>query len=404
MLIDKFLDYVKYETTSIEDTDICPSNPLEINLANHLFDELNRLGLKDTFVSEYGYVYGRLVGDENKPTIGLCAHMDTSPDASGKDVKARIIENYDGKDIKLNDELFTTVSRFPNLKNYIGKTLVVTDGTTLLGADDKAGIAIIMETLENLVNNKELKHGDIVVCFTPDEEIGKGADKIDYERFKVDFAYTVDGGEPNFIEYENFNAASAHIELNGISVHPGSAKNKMVNASKLAFEFDSLLDSEMVPEKTQGYEGFNHCTYVNTECGKGIMEYIIRNHDASKLEQQKQMFVDAKNQMNNKYGYNAVNIIIKDQYKNMKEKFVDNMYPIELVKNAMLNKNMNYTECAIRGGTDGARITWDGILCPNLGTGGQNYHGVHEFWCKEDGEEVVNLLVEMFNISVKQNS
>lgn len=399
MLIDKLLDYVKYETTSIEDAGVTPSSPLEFNLANHLLDELNKLGLSDTCVTKYGYVYGTLKGDKNKPTIGLCAHMDTSPDASGKDVKPRVIENYDGGDIKLNDKLSTTVERFPFLKNYVGKTLVVTDGTTLLGADDKAGVSIIVEVLETLVNNKEIEHGDVIVCFTPDEEIGSGTIKFDYDKFKVDFAYTVDGGEPNFIEYENFNAASALVKLNGVSVHPGSAKDKMVNASKLAFEFDSLLDPNMVPEKTEGYEGFNHCTYVNSQCGNGEMGYILRNHDFNLLQGQKKMFLDAKETMNKKYGYEAIEVIIEDSYRNMKEKFKDNMYPIELVQEAMTNKGMKCEAVAIRGGTDGASLTWNGVLCPNLGTGGQNFHGVHEFWCKEDGEQVVELIIEMLKIS-----
>lgn len=402
MLIDKFLDYVKYETTSNPESETTPSTSIQFNLANHLLDELNKLGLEDTCVTEYGYVYGTLKGDPNKPVIGLCSHMDTSPDASGKDVKARIIENYDGKDIKLNDNLSTTLERFPFLKEYAGKTLVVTDGTTLLGADDKAGISIIMEVLERLINNKELVHGDIIICFTPDEEIGRGTSKFDYDKFKVDFAYTVDGGEPNFIEYENFNAASALVKLNGISVHPGSAKDKMVNASKLAFEFDSLLDQNMVPEKTEGYEGFNHCVGVKTECGEGVMSYILRNHDSDKLEEQKKMFIDAKDIMNKKYGYEAVEVTVTDSYRNMKEKFKDNMYPINLVEEAMANKGVKCVACPIRGGTDGARLTWDGnILTPNLGTGGQNFHGVHEFWCKEDGEFVVELILEMLKISRK---
>lgn len=402
MLIDKFLDYVKYETTSNPESETTPSTSIQFNLANHLLDELNKLGLEDTCVTEHGYVYGTLKGDPNKPVIGLCSHMDTSPDASGKDVKARIIENYDGKDIKLNDNLSTTLERFPFLKEYAGKTLVVTDGTTLLGADDKAGISIIMEVLERLINNKELVHGDIIVCFTPDEEIGRGTSKFDYDKFKVDFAYTVDGGEPNFIEYENFNAASALVKLNGISVHPGSAKDKMVNASKLAFEFDSLLDQNMVPEKTEGYEGFNHCVGVKTECGEGVMSYILRNHDSDKLEEQKKMFIDAKDIMNKKYGYEAVEVTVTDSYRNMKEKFKDNMYPINLVEEAMANKGVKCVACPIRGGTDGARLTWDGnILTPNLGTGGQNFHGVHEFWCKEDGEFVVELILEMLKISKK---
>ena len=401
MLIDRFLDYISYETTSKEDSDTSPSTLIQLELGKHLYDELNKLGLKETYFSSTGYVYGLLEGDENMPTIGLCAHMDTSPDASGKNVKARIIENYDGLDIKLNDNLSTTVERFPFLKDFKGKTLVVSDGTTLLGADDKAGIAIIVETLAYLIEHKEVKHGPIRVCFTPDEEVGEGTKNFDYDRFKVDFAYTVDGGEVNYVEFENFNAASAFIKLNGISVHPGSAKNKMVNASKLAFEFDSLLDQDMVPEKTEGYEGFNHCVGVKTQTGEGEMAYIIRNHDSSLLEKQKQMFIDAKDKMNAKYGYECVELTIKDSYRNMREKFEGNMYPIELVQAAMSKLGMKYEAVAIRGGTDGANLTWNGVLCPNLGTGGFNFHGVHELWVKEDGELMVKLLVQILSMAKK---
>lgn len=403
MLIEKFLDYVKYETTSNEESDSIPSSSLELDLANHLADELIKLKLDKVCVSEYGYVYAELKGDESMARIGLCAHMDTSSDASGKNVSPRIIENYDGKDIKLNDNLVTSLERFPFLKEYEGKTLVVTNGETLLGADDKAGIAIIMEVIETLINHPEIRHGDIVVCFTPDEEIGRGANKIDYERFNVDFAYTVDGDKPNYIEYENFNGASAKVNLTGVSVHPGSAKNKMVNASKLVMEFDSLLDQNMVPEKTEGYEGFNHCVGIKSETGSAQMYYIIRNHDAKLLEAQKAQFISAANTLNEKYGYECATVNIKDQYRNMAEKFVGHTYPIDLVKEAMKNVGLEYKAVAIRGGTDGARITWDGILCPNLGTGGQNFHGVHEFWCKEDGEKVVELLLNLLSIAKKEN-
>ena len=401
MLLERFLDYVSYETTSSEESTSSPSTSIQLKLAEHLKDELNELKIEDVYLSDTGYVYGTLKGEKDMPVIGLCSHMDTSPDALGKDVKARIIRDYDGKDIQLNDSLSTTVERFPFLKNYIGKTLVVTDGTTLLGADDKAGIAIIMETLVYLINNPDIKHGDIKVCFTPDEEVGRGTENFDYDRFKVDFAYTVDGGEPNYIEYENFNAASAHVKLTGISIHPGSAKNKMVNASKLAFEFDSLLDQDMVPEKTEGYEGFNHCVGVKTQTAEGEMAYIIRNHDANLLDKQKKMFIDAMNIMNKKYGYDCVNVTIRDSYRNMREKFEGNMYPIELVKEAMGKLDMKYEAVAIRGGTDGANLTWNGVLCPNLGTGGHNYHGVHEFWVVEDGELMVKLLTQMLKDAKK---
>lgn len=401
MLIDKFLDYVSYETTS-DDTSLSnPSSKIQLELGKHLYDCLNDLHLENVCFDEYGYVYGYLPGDHNMPTIGLCSHMDTSPDAPGKDIKPRIIENYDGNDIVLNETLKTTVERFPFLPDYKGKTLVVTDGATLLGADDKAGIACIMETLEYFVNHPEINHCPIWVCFTPDEEVGRGTEKFNYDLFKVDFAYTCDGGEPNFIEYENFNAASAVVNLTGISVHPGSAKDKMVNASKLAMEFDSYLDQNMVPEHTEGYEGFNHCVDIQTETSFGKMAYILRNHDMDLLNKQKQSFIDIQNHMNKKYGYECIKVDIKDSYRNMKECFENKMYPIDLVKESMAKVGLDYKAVAIRGGTDGANLTWNGILCPNLGTGGMNFHGVHEFWCKEDGEKVVELLIEILTSAQK---
>lgn len=403
MLIDKLLDYVKYDTQSCETSPTCPSTDKQKLLGNHLLDELNKLGLKDTMIDEFGYVYGYFDGDESKPTIGLLAHMDTSDAASGKDVNPRIIENYDGNDIKLNEKITTEVSRFPFLKDYIGKTIVVTDGNTLLGADDKAGVAIIMEVLETLVNNPNISHGPIRVAFTPDEEIGRGTDKFNYDLFKVDFAYTVDGDKPNNIEYENFNGASAEVKLTGISVHPGSAKDKMVNAIALAMEFNSYLDPMMVPEHTDGYEGFNHMVGINGEVGEAKLQYIIRNHDYSKLTEQKNSFKEIEKKMNDKYGYEAVNVTLIDAYRNMREKFEGNMYPIELAHKAMDELNMEFTSVAIRGGTDGANLTWNGILCPNLGTGGQNFHGIHEFWCKEDGEQSVKLVLKMLELATKEH-
>jgi len=401
MLIDKLLDYVKYDTQSCEDNDTCPSTSKQLILGKHLLNEINKLGLKETSMDEFGYVYGYLDGDNSKPTIGLLAHMDTSDAVSGKDVKPKIIENYDGKDIKLNDTVTTEISRFPFLEEYKGKTLVVTDGNTLLGADDKAGIAIIMEVLETLINDSSISHGPIRVAFTPDEEIGRGTDHFNYDLFKVDFAYTVDGDKPNNVEYENFNAASACVKLNGISVHPGSAKDKMVNAISLAMEFNSYLDPQMVPEHTEGYEGFNHMTNITGEVSNAELNYIIRNHDIDKLNNQKKSFLDIENKINDKYGYKAVEVKLTDSYRNMKEKFESNMYPIDLVHDAMNNLGMEFTSVAIRGGTDGARLTWSGILCPNLGTGGQNFHGVHEFWCKEDGEQAVELIIELLKIAKK---
>ena len=401
MLIDRLLDYVKYDTQSDEKSDTCPSTDKQRILAKHLLDEINKLSLSDTVLDEYGYVYGYLDGDHSKPTIGLLAHMDTSDGASGLNVKPRIIEYYDGNDIVLNDIVKTEVSRFPFLKEYIGKTIVVTDGNTLLGADDKAGIAIIMETLSRLINDSSLSHGPIRVAFTPDEEIGRGTDHFNYDLFKVDFAYTIDGDKPNNVEYENFNAATAYVDVNGISVHPGSAKDKMVNAIKVAMEFDSYLDPMMVPEHTEGYEGFNHIVHISGEVEKASSAYIIRNHNYDLLCKQKKDFEDIAQKMNDKYGYNAVDLHIQDGYRNMREKFEGNMYPVDLVHEAMDNLGMEFTSVPIRGGTDGANLTWKGILCPNLGTGGQNFHGVHEFWCKEEGQEAVKLVVELLQIAKK---
>ena len=401
MLIDKLLDYVKYDTQSDETSNTCPSTDKQKLLGKHLLEQIQKLGLKDCQMDEFGYVYGYLDGDNSKPTIGLLAHMDTSDAASGLNVNPRIIENYDGKDIKLNDSITTEIERFPFLKEYVGKTLVVTDGNTLLGADDKAGIAIIMEVLETLINDSSLSHGPIRVAFTPDEEIGRGTDKFNYDLFKVDFAYTVDGDKPNNIEYENFNGASANVELTGISVHPGTAKNKMVNAIKLAMEFNSYLDPMMVPEHTEGYEGFNHMVGISGEVGKTNLQYIIRNHDINKLNEQKKSFIDIQNKMNEKYGYDAVKVNVVDAYRNMREKFEGNMYPIDLAKEAMNQLDMKFTSIAIRGGTDGANLTWNGILCPNLGTGGENFHGIHEFWCKEDGQQSVKLILKMLELAKK---
>ena len=401
MLIDKLLDYVKYETTSYEDVESFPSSEKVFDLAKHLLDELNKLGLENTVLDEYGYVYGYLPGDPNYLTIGFNAHMDTSEAASGKDVKPRVIENYDGKDIILNETLSTTVDRFPNLKDYIGKTLVVTDGNTLLGADDKAGIACIMQVLETLVNNKDIKHGPIWVCFSPEEEVGRGTQHFNYDLFKVDFAYTLDGDKPQCIEYENFNASTAIVDINGISVHPGSAKDKMVNANQVAFEFHSMMDPNAVPEKTEGYEGFNHLSGMDGGVAHAQLRYIIRNHELDLLNKQKHDFEIIRDNLNEKYGYEVVSLQLIDSYKNMKIKFVNHEEPLILVKKAMEDIGLEYTPVAIRGGTDGATLTWNGILCPNLGTGGQNFHGVHEFWCKEEGEKVVELVLQILSIAKK---
>ena len=398
-LTEKLLDYVKIETTSSETSQTFPTTVCQFDLARHLLSELKKMGVEESLLDDHGYVYGYLDGDPSYKTLGFIGHMDTSPQASGKDVRPRLIENYDGRDIVLNENVITSVERFPNLLDYVGKTLMVTDGNTLLGADDKAGVAIIMEVLETLINHPELKHGPIRICFTPDEEVGKGTAYFNYDLFKVDYAYTIDGDKPNNIAYENFNAASATVDITGISVHPGSAKDKMVNALTVAHEFHEMMDKDAVPEKTEGYEGFNLLMGVEGEVAKAKMQYILRNHDIDKLNKQKHDFEVIRDTLNQKYGYEAVKVELKDNYRNMKEKFIGHEEIIDLVKKAMKNLDLDYAEIAIRGGTDGAALTWNGILCPNLGTGGQNFHGVHEFWCKEDGEKVVELLLEMLKLA-----
>ena len=401
MLIDKLLDYVTYDTQSVDESDTFPSSEGQWTLARHLQDELEMMCLENVTLDEYCYVYGYLPGDPEYSTIGLVAHMDTAPQASGKDVKPRIIENYDGRDITLNDKVRTSVRRFPELSNYVGKTLVVTDGNTLLGADDKAGIACIMEVLEILVNNPDIKHGPIWVCFTPDEEVGRGTLHFNYDLFKVDFAYTLDGGDPNCIEFENFNAASADVRINGVSVHPGSAKDTMINALQVAHEFHGMMDPEAMAEKTEGYEGFNLLTNLSGDIEKARLQYIIRNHDMDLLEKQKHDFEIIRDKLNEKYGYEVVELTLKDSYKNMKVKFIGHEEPINLVRQAMQEVGLEYKEVAIRGGTDGATLTWNGVLCPNLGTGGHNFHGVHEFWCEQEGLQVVGLVIKILGLAKK---
>lgn len=396
-LLEKLLDYVNYETTSNEDSNTCPSSDIQLKLASHLVDELKKYGANEAFVDKNGYVYGLVKGNGNYPSMGLIAHMDTSPDASGKNIKPRIIENYDGSTIKLDNGLLTEKQIYPSLKNYVGKTIVVSDGNTLLGADDKAGIAIINEILDYLNTNKDVKHGDIRVCFTPDEEIGRGADLFDYNYFKVDYCYTVDGSDYFNIAYENFNAASAEIKFIGVSVHPGSAKDKLVNSMNLAHEYHDLLDSNARPEHTEGYQGFIHLVGMDGKVEESSLYYIIRSFDLNELEQFKKDMKVAQETINNKYGYDACQLTIKDSYKNMKEVFADNMGPINLFFDACKELNINYGTEAIRGGTDGARLSLEGLPCPNLGTGGDYFHGPHELWCKEDGEKVVEIILKMIS-------
>lgn len=395
-VIDKLLDYVSYETTSNEDSPTCPSSELEKALGSHLVEELKKYGCTESFIDENGYVYGKFeANDDNYSSIGLIAHMDTSPEVSGKDVKPRIIENYDGETIKLENGLEITTDRYPNIRNYKGKTVVVTDGNTLLGADDKAGIAIIMEVLDYFNSNKDKKHGMIKVCITPDEEIGRGADLFNYDYFDVDYSYTIDGADYRAISYENFNAASADVTFSGVSVHPGSAKDKMVNAINVAHEFHGMLDANMRPEHTDGYDGFNHIVGMKGDVSNAEIYYILRNFDSELLNKQKESFINIQNYLNDKYGYEVVKVDLEDNYRNMADLFENNRKTIDLFYDACKKLGVDAIPEPIRGGTDGATISYGGILTPNLGTGGDNFHGPYELWCKEDGEMVVTILLKM---------
>lgn len=382
---ERFLSYVAYDTTADPNSDTIPSSAKQKLLGAYLVKELQDIGIDNAFMDEYGYVYGYLEANvDNAVTIGLMAHMDTSDAVSGANIKPRVIENYDGKDIWLNDEVVTTVARFPQLSDYINKTLIVTDGNTLLGADDKAGIAAIMESLSYFTSNPEVKHGKVCVLFNPDEEVGRGTVKFNKAYFDCDFAFTVDGGKPEEIEFENFNAASAQVIIKGISTHPGSAKNKMINAINVAMEFHQLLPSIARPEHTEGYEGFNHLMNIEGDCELTKLNYIIRNHDESLFIKQKEMFIDCAAFINKRYLNDTVTLNISDSYRNMRKAFDDKMYIVELAEKAISAVGLTPKRLAIRGGTDGAELTYKGILCPNIGAGGQNFHGRNEFCCVED--------------------
>lgn len=381
-LVDRFLNYVKYETTSDESSSSVPSTKSQLEFGKALYKELKEIGLSDVTIDENGYVMATLPSniDRDVPTIGFIAHMDTSPDMSGKDVKAKIITNYDGKDIVLNEEknIVMKVSDFPDLKNYVGKDLITTDGTTLLGADNKAGIAEIITAVEYLINSPHIPHGTVKIAFTPDEEIGRGADHFDVERFGADFAYTVDGGPIGELEFENFNAATAKISIQGRNVHPGSAKNKMINSILVATELNDLLPVNERPEFTEGYEGFYHIVSFNGSVEKTDMVYIIRDHSMEKFQLKKETLEKAVEFINHKYG-NIVDLEIKDSYYNMREKIEPVMYIIDIAKKAMESIGVEPLIKPIRGGTDGARLSYMGLPCPNIFTGGHNFHGKFEY-------------------------
>ena len=400
-VIEKFLNYVKIDTQSDENSTACPTTAKQHNLAKLLVKELEAMGADEiTYDKEHCYVYATVPatkGCENRPVLGFIAHMDTAPAVTGENVKPRIIENYDGKDIVLNEEknIVMKVSDFPELVEYTGKRLIVTDGTTLLGADDKAGIAEIMTMAEQLLSHKEIPHGKIRIGFTPDEEVGAGADHFDVKLFGADYAYTVDGGKLGELEYENFNAAGAKVTFHGRSVHPGDAKNKMVNALLLAMEFQNMLPVFENPMYTEKYEGFYHLDLLSGSVEKAQAEYIIRDHDKDKFEQKKETFLRIGAYLNEKYGKDTVQIDMKDSYYNMREIIEQHMQLIENAKAAMEETGVNPIVVPIRGGTDGARLSYMGLPCPNLCTGGHNFHGRFEYICADSMEKIVEILLKL---------
>jgi len=392
---ERFLRYVTFETTSDEFSETCPSTPNQKSFGAYLVEEMKEIGIQDACMDENGYVYGTVPGDPRLPTIGLIAHMDTSPDASGANVRARSVY-YEGGDICLNEEkdIWLRQKDYPNLANHVGKHLIVTDGTTLLGADDKAGIAEIMTAAEFLMTAR-MSHATLRIGFTPDEEIGRGADRFDVARFAADYAYTADGGPVGELEYENFNAASAKVEFTGLNIHPGSAKGKMVNSQLIAMEFQSLLPVHQRPENTEGYEGFIHLIDMAGQVENSTLRYIIRDHDMEKFQQKKEVMEAAAAYLNRKYGEGTVQLTIVDSYFNMREKIEPCMYIIDRAKQAMKNVGMESVTVPIRGGTDGARLSYMGLPCPNLCTGGENYHGRFEYIPEEDMDLCTRMLVEL---------
>ena len=394
----RFLRYVSYETTSDESSETCPSTEKQKALGKTIVEEMLAMGIQDARMDENGYVYGTVPGDPSLPTIGLIAHMDTAPDASGADIQARIVE-YNGGDILLNEEkgIYLRETDYESLKRNHGKHLIVTDGTTLLGADDKAGVAEILTAAEILLTQGG-KHATLKIGFTPDEEIGRGADKFDIQDFGADYAYTADGGTVGEIEYENFNAASACVIFHGLNIHPGSAKDKMVNSQYIAMEYQSLLPTAQKPEYTEGYEGFIHLTDMRGEVENSQLRYIIRDHDMAKFQEKKRRMTAAADFLNDKYGPGTVEIALRDSYFNMREKIEPCMEIVDRAKRAMALAGMEPKEVPVRGGTDGARLSYEGLPCPNLCTGGENYHGRFEYIPVEDMEQCVKMLVNILRM------
>lgn len=382
-IVDRFLKYVSFDTQSADDSATTPSTEKQWLLAYYLKEELEQIGMTEVELDENGYLYATLPANTDRavPTIGFIAHMDTSPDCSGQNVMPRIVKNYDGKDLVLDAEagIVSTTKKFPELLNHVGEDLIVTNGHTLLGADDKAGIAEIVQAMVYLMEHPEIKHGKIRVGFNPDEEIGLGAHKFDVEKFGCEWAYTMDGGELGELEFENFNAAAAKVEITGVSVHPGYAKGKMINAGRVAAEFVSLMPTHETPETTTEYEGFFHLLGIDGGVEKASLSYIIRDHDRSKFEARKAFVEQTAAWLNAKYGEGTVKVTLNDQYYNMRQQIEPVMHIIDIAFDAMKECGVTPRVRAIRGGTDGAQLSFKGLPCPNIFAGGLNFHGPHEF-------------------------
>lgn len=405
-VIERFLKYVTFDTQSDESTGVTPSTPKQMVFAQYLKTELEELGLKDISLDENGYLFATLPSNVNHevPVVGFIAHMDTSPDMSGENVKPRIVEKYDGKDIPLcaEENIILSPANFPELLEHVGEDLIVTDGHTLLGADDKAGIAEIVGAVAYLIAHPEIKHGDIRIGFNPDEEIGLGAHKFDVEKFGAKWAYTMDGGEVGELEFENFNAAAAKIRVKGRNVHPGYAKNKMINSLLVANEYASLLPADETPGTTEGYEGFYHLIGMEGEVENTVLSYIVRDHDREKFEARKQALLDYAAQLNEKYGEGTVTVELKDQYYNMRQQVEPLMHIIDIAFAAMQEAGVTPKVKAIRGGTDGAQLSFKGLPCPNIFAGGLNFHGRYEFVPVQSIEKAMNVVVKIVELTAKR--
>ncbi len=404
-LIERFLQYTKFDTQSSEESQTVPSTSKQLIFAEYLKNELVKEGLSDVEMDEKGYIYATLKSNMRKkaPVIGFISHYDTSPDCSGAGVNARIVERYDGGDIILSPGIVSSPEKFPELLSHVGEDLIVTDGKTLLGADDKAGIAEIVQAMCYLRDHDEIKHGDIRVAFNPDEEIGMGAHHFDVEKFGCEWAYTVDGGDLGDLEYENFNAASAKVRLKGISVHPGYAKGKMINANRLAAEFISLLPADETPETTEGYQGFFHLLSIQSNIENAQLSYIIRDHDRERFEERKVQIQQCAAEINRRYGEGTCEIDVADQYYNMKEKIDPNMHVIDLVLMAMQTCGVPPKVEPIRGGTDGAQLSFKGLPCPNIFAGGVNFHGPFEFVSVQVMEKAMQVIVKICELTANYN-